>query len=235
MLAVGAPVTARFVAVVAGPEHELAAAARRVAGGPDRDERAGRFAVVLDRERGTVAGALRVIEGRRPPALREAPARIRRTEVEIRAAHGLDDGGTIVECGQPVILSPYRGKRSGLVVGSLLYRALLRICGDLSVRHVVAVLDRHAYRTALALGLPLEPLAGSAPYGRPPRHAVYGDFTRFQAALTEQAARLRRASRWAAPQPRRVDGRTLARRRVGADIARRVATGAGLDHLIVTA
>jgi GNAT superfamily N-acetyltransferase len=236
----GVPAQARFVAVVAGPGDALADVGRAVEGGTGaefrRYEDRSRFVVVLDRERGTAAGAARVIEGPDTRALREVPPLIGRTEAQVRAAHGLDDGGAIMEIASLAVRPRYRGKRSAVLVGTLLYRALIRLGRDREVRHVVAVLDRDACRTMVLLGFPMVPMAGSRPFrrrGSAEKHAVYGDFTRFEPAVAEQAARLRRSARPACPQLRRTDQRAFAQRRVGAGIARRLATGDGLDDLIL--
>jgi GNAT superfamily N-acetyltransferase len=236
----GVAARARFVAVVAEPGDALANVGRAVEDGTGDEfrpyEDRSSFVVVLDRERGTAAGAARVIEGPHTRALHEVPPLIGRTEAQVRAAHGLDDGGTIMEIASLAVRPRYRGKRSGVLVSTLIYRALIRLGRDRDVRHVVAVLDRDAYRSTVLLGFPVVPMAGSRPFrhrGCAEKHAVYGDFTRFEPAIAEQAARLRRSSRPGCPQLRRVDQRTFAQRRVGAGIARRLATGDGLDELIL--
>ena len=202
-------------------------------------EHAGRIVVVLDRERRQPAGAVRVIadDGRGTPALHDASAALGRAPAQIRAAHGMDDGAGICEFGVPAILPRYRGKRSAVQVGTLLYRACVRIARDAGMRHVVAVLDRAAARNALGLGTPFVPLAGSAPLthrGAAGARALYGDLDRFEAAFAEQAARLRRAARpGGGVTVRGNDLKRLAVRRVAADIAGRLATGAGLDDRII--
>jgi GNAT superfamily N-acetyltransferase len=234
------PAQARFVAAVAGPGDALANVGRAVEGGTGEEfrpyEDRSTFVVVLDRERGTAAGAARVIAGPHNRALHEVPALIGRTEAQVRAAHGLDDGGTIMEIASLAVRPRYRGKRSAVLVSTLIYRAVIRLGRDRDVRHVVAVLDRDAYRNTVLLGFPVAPMAGSRPFrhrGSAEKYAVYGDFTRFEPAIAEQAARLRRSARPGCPQLRRVDQRTFAQRRVGAGIARRLATGDGLDELIL--
>jgi hypothetical protein len=62
-----------------------------------------------------------------------------------------------------------------------------------------------------------------------PRPARYDDFTRLETGEAEQAGRLRRSG---GQEPRRVDQRTFAQRRVGAGLARPLATGDGLDELV---
>jgi hypothetical protein len=149
----------------------------------------------------------------------------------------MDDGAGICEFGTVAVLPRYRGKRSAVQVGTLLYRACVRIARDAGMRHVVAVLDRAAARNALGLGTPFVPLAGSAPLthrGAAGARALYGDLDRFEAAFAEQAARLRRAARpGGGVTVRGNDLKRLAVRRVAADIAGRLATGAGLDDRII--
>lgn len=243
---------ARFLAVVAGPGDPLAAIGRAVerrvlteSHGPEADalaaeyapyEQHSRFIVVLDRDRRAAAGAVRVVDGPDNRALAGVPAALGRTAEQIRAAHGLADGGRIAEFGSLAVLPGYRGKRSALIVRTLLYRALIVSGKAAGVRHVVSVLDRDAYRNTALVGIPLVPLAGSRPFASRATgttYALYGEFDRFEGAIAEQAARLRRSARPGGPQLRHVDQRTLAQRRVGADLARRLATGDGLDDRIL--
>jgi GNAT superfamily N-acetyltransferase len=214
----GAP-AGRFRAVVAGPDGPLADAARAVereaAGAADHRpyEQRSRFLLVLDADRGAVAGMVRVIEGPDTPSGHRIPA------------HLAADGGKLWEYTVPAVLPEYRGKRSALVVSTLLYRTLIRLCRAERVRHLVARMDRSAQRNARLLGIPAEPFAHEGPATQ----AVYADVARIVSSIAEQAARLRRSSRPGGPELGRIDNRTLAQRRVGADLARRLATGDGLD------
>ena len=237
----------RFVAVVTGPGHPLAdvgrtvqrlvaaeagAAARPPAGEPPADEESVRTVVVLDRDRRQPAGAARVRTDARG-ALRDVSAAIGRSPAQVRFAHGLAGDAPVGEFGPVAILPRYRGKRSAVQVGTLLFRALMLTGRAAGLRHVVAVLDRAAARNARGLGAPFVPLAGAAPtaYGT---RAVYGDLTRFERAFAAQAARLRRAARpGGGATVRGNDLQRLAVRRVTADIAGRLSTGDGLDDRII--
>ncbi len=243
----------RFVAVVAAADDPLADVGRTVerlvaaedgraealTAGYAPDEPYSRMIVVLDRERRQPAGSARVVEdaGQGTRAMRLAPAAIGRTTDEIRAAHGIDDGGPVWEMGAAAMLPEYRRKRSAVQVGTLLYRAFVLLGRHAGVRHVVAVLDRSAARNVHGLGSPFVALAGSAPFahlGSPGTRALYGDLTRFESAFAEQAARLRRAARpGGGVTVRGNDLKRLAVRRVAADIAARLATGDGLDDRII--
>jgi hypothetical protein len=227
----------RFVAVVADGDHPLADVGRTVERlvaaetGPAA-EPSSRMVVVLDRERRAPAGAARVVV--HPGRVLDDGARATgRTPAQIRSAHGMDDGAPVGEFGPVAILPRYRGKRSAVQVGTLLYRALMLAGRAAGLRHVVAILDRAAARNAAGLGTPFVPLAGAAPSAHGTR-AVYGDLTRFERAFAEQAARLRRAARpGGGVTVRGNDLKRLAVRRVTADIAGRLATGDGLDERII--
>jgi hypothetical protein len=246
----------RFLAAVTGPGDPLADVGRTV----EREvfeERFGnttsvmtaeyaayeadsRFIVVLDRERGLPAGAARMIDGGRhgTKAMHDAPAAIGRSAAEICAAHGMDDDAPVREFATVVVLPEYRGKRSALQVSTLLYRAFIRLSTADGVRHVVAMLDRAAYRNVIGLGTPFVAMAGSAPFqylGSSGTHALYGFLPDFETSIGAQAARLRRSSRPAGAEVRNTDLRKYAVRRVAADVAGRLASGEGLDERILTA
>jgi len=194
--------------------------------------------VVLDRERRQPAGAARITadDGTGTRAMHVASAAIGSSPDEIRAAHGMDDGGPVWEMGAAAMLPEYRRKRSAVQVGTLLYRAFVLLGRRAGVRHVVTVLDRAAVRNVLGLGTPFVPMAGSRPFphlGSPGTRALYGDLTRFEGAFAAQAARLRRAARPGGVAVRGTDLKRLAVRRVAADVARRLSTGDGLDDRII--
>ena len=128
------------------------------------------------------------------------------------------------------VLPRHRGKRSALTVSTLLYRTLITLARAEGARQLTTVMDRAAYRAVRLIGLPLRPVEEPGPAGTV---RLAGDVARFERSLTEQAATLRRAARPGAPEVRRVGQRRLAERRIGADIARRLATGDGLDEHIL--
>jgi hypothetical protein len=237
-----------------GPDEPLADVARTLecetfleSFGNDADEMAGeyapyerdsRFLMVLDRRRGGPAGCARIIEGTGPgtKTLDDAPKLIGRTPQEIAAAHHLN-GEKVWDYATVAVRPAYRGQRSALMVSSLLYRAVLVQGTREGVRHLTAMLDRGVYRNTRLLGMPFVTLAGSSPFsylGSAENRAVYADFPAVAAALVEQSDRLRRMARPALDDLRRVDPRRLLRRRIAADVARRVATGNGLDQFIAS-
>jgi hypothetical protein len=194
----------RFLAVPAWLGDPLAGVARAVlheAGAAGDEPRHSRFLVVLDRERVRPAGAMRYA-----------------------------DDGPVRTFTPAAVPHRYRGKRSAVIVGTLLYRALYRSAAADGVHRLETATDRAGYRTVRLIGLPLRPAGDPGP-GDTLRLA--GDVAGFERSIAEQAARLRRAARPGGPEVRRVDQRTLAERRIGADIARRLATGDGLDEHIL--
>jgi hypothetical protein len=195
----------RFLAVPARTGDPLADVARAVlhdAGPAGAEDRRSRFLLVLDRERVRAAGAMRYA----------------------------DDGP--VRTFTPVAVLPrYRGKRSAVIVGTLLYRALFTSARADGIRRLETEMDRAGYRTVRLIGLPLRPVDAIGPADT---LRLAGAVSGFERSIAEQAARLRRAARPGGPEVRRVDQRTLAERRIGADIARRLATGEGLDEHILT-
>ena len=245
------PRRGRFHAFVVGPDHPLAdvgrAVERRVfeeAFGNDAAvmsaeygpyERNSLFFVVLDRERGVPAGVSRVIadDGPRVKTLDDAPAHIGRSVPEITAIHRLT--GTVWDFATVAVLAEYRG-RASLAVSSLLYRAFLLAGRRAGAQHVVAMLDRRAYRNIRLIGVPVETLAGSDafPYlGSAENHAIHIEFPRVEPAVRAQAARLRRPF---GPILGELPGRGLRRlviRRAAARISHRVGTGRGLDEHIL--
>ncbi len=240
-----------FVTLVAGPDTPLAdvgralerrifeeafgndAAVMAAEYGPYEDRSL--FFVVLDRRRGVPAGVGRVIadDGPRVKTLDDAPAHIGRTTAEIAAVHGMTTG-TVWDFATIAVLPEYRG-RAALAVSSLLYRAFLLAGRRAGARHVVAMLDRRAYRNIRLIGVPVETLAGSDafPYlGSAENRAIHVDFPIIEESVREQAARLRRPF---APILGELPGRGLRRlllRRVAAGVSGRIASGKGLDEHI---
>lgn len=245
--------TGQFVAVVAGREHPLAAVARAVERqtfeetfGNDGSAMAAEygsyesrslFFVVLDRHTGMPAGAGRVIEGRAAAVktIHDAPAHIGVDTTGILAAHGMT-GKLIWDFATVAVLPAYRGNRSSLTVSSLLYRCFLVAGKRAGIKHVVAMLDRGAYRNMLLLGAPVQPLAGSAAFeylGSPETRALYVPFEDLEPGIAAQAGRL---SRPFGPIRGEIPAgglRGTMIRRVAAGVSRRVSTGKGLDRQIV--
>jgi len=244
----------QFVSVVAGPEHPLAAVARAVerqifeeAFGNDADTMAAEygpyenrslFFVVLDRRRGMPAGAGRIIEGHgaEVKTIHDAPAYIGVDTEAILAAHGMA-GRKIWDYATIAVLPQYRGGRSSLTVSSLLYRTFLVTGKRAGVEHAVMMLDRGAYRNLQLLGVPFEPLAGSQPFeylGSAENRALHAPFDALTPAIATQARRLGRPFAKITGEIRATGPRRLMVRRVAAGVARRVASGRGLDrHILV--
>jgi hypothetical protein len=241
------PAPGRFLSVVVSPGEPLADVGRTVerlvfesAFGNDTGvmaaeygayEDRSRFFVVLDRRSGMPAGVVRVIEddSSQVKTIIDAPAHIGVPMDEIRAAHGLT--GRVWDFATIAVLPEYRG-RSSLAVSSLLYRTFLLAGERAGVRHVVAMLDRGAWRNIRLLGVPVAQMAGSGPFaylGSAENRAVHIDFRFIGPAIARQAVQLRRPGR---PIVGTLPGRGLRKlliRRVAAGISRRVSTGAGLD------
>jgi hypothetical protein len=196
-----------------------------------------RFFVVLDRRLGMPAGVVRVIEddGPQVKTIVDAPAHIGVPVSEISAFHGLT--GRVWDFATVAVLPEYRG-RSSLAVSSLLYRTFLLAGERAGVRHVVAMLDRVAWRNIRLLGVPVAQMAGSGPFaylGSAENRAIHIDFRFIEPAIARQAAQLRRPGR---PIVGTLPGhglRKLLIRRVAAGISRRVSTGKGLDPHIALA
>jgi hypothetical protein len=243
----------RFVCAVVGPGTPLAAVGRTLERqvfertfGNDAEvmakeygpyETTSLFFVVLDRRRCLPAGVARMIEstGRGVKTIDDAPACIGVPVQEILAAHGMD-GGTVWDCATLAVLPEYRGRRTGLLVSSLLYRTFLVIGDRRGVRHAVAMLDRGAYKGIGLLGTPLQPLAGSGPFeylGSGENRAVYMDFPAIAPAVTAHARTLRAAARPGLSTLRRGGLRRLLLARMAAIASLRVGVGRGVDHLIV--
>ncbi len=237
----------RYLSIVVGPDEPLADVGRTVERqvfeatfgndaavmaaeyGPYEDR--SRFFVVLDRRSGMPAGVVRVIEDddSRVKTIIDAPAHIGVPVDEIRAFHGLT--GRVWDFATIAVLPEYRG-RSSLAVSSLLYRTFLLAGKQAGVRHVVAMLDRAAWRNIRLLGVPVAQLAGSGPFaylGSAENRAVHIEFPLVEPAVARQAIQLRRPGR---PIVGSLPGRGLRKlliRRVAAGISRRVSSGEGLD------
>ena len=244
----------QFVSVVVGPEHPLAAVARVVERqifektfGNDAATMAAEygpyesrslFFLVLDRRRGMPAGTGRVIEGHGEAVktIHDAPAYIGVDTTAILAAHDMT-GKKIWDIATIAVLPEYRGGRSSLTVSSLLYRTFLVTGKRAGVEHAVMMLDSGAYRNVLLLGAPLEPLAGSEPFeylGSAENRALYAPFDAVGPAISAQAKRLGRPFAKITGEIRATGPRRLMARRVAAGVARRVASGRGLDrHILV--
>ncbi|MFI5840973.1 hypothetical protein ACIA8K_14830 [Catenuloplanes sp. NPDC051500] len=240
----------RFAALLAGTDHPLADPARSIERiafeqtfGNDAAtmsaeygpyEPASRFIIVLDQAHRLPAGVIRLID--ESPAglksLNDAPAHIGGTVEAIRAHHHMTDGRPAVDVATLAVLPEYRGARSALV-STLLYRTLYRVFTREHITHVVAMIDRDAYRNLRRIGTPFVPMLASGPFaylGAAENHALYGHFPDFGPAITQNAAALRESARPTLADLRHP--RRLLFRRAAAHIATSIITGNGLDRQI---
>jgi hypothetical protein len=244
----------RFVTAVAGPESDLAAVGRSLERqvfeetfGNDSAvmtaeygpyEAASLFFVVIDRRRGVPAGVARMIESRGAGAktVDDAPRHIGVDVPTILAVHGMT-GGKVWDCATLAVLPRYRGRRSALLVSTMIYRTFLVEGRRHGVRHAVSMLDRGAYRNLGLIGVPMDTLAGSGPFaylGSAENRAVHMDFPAIETAVREQAASMRRAARPGLWTLRPGGLRKLLLRRVAATVSLRIGTGRDVDdHIIV--
>jgi hypothetical protein len=132
--------------------------------GPYED--ASRFFVVMDQRRRQPAGVLRVI-GNSATGLKTlndiAGEPLRISPAEVQEQHGIADLDHCWDVGTLAVLPEYR-RIGGRTVSLLLYRALYLHAGRHGIDHVVTIMDRHAHRVLLALGVPFVPICGSEPF-----------------------------------------------------------------------
>ena len=179
------------------------------------------------------AGAGRVITGG-GKTLDDAPGHIGVDLSVIVSTHGMYDG-KIWDLATVAVLPGYRSGAAGTQVRALLYRTLGNAGRRAGVRHVVAVLDRPAFRGLALLGAPMETMTGSQPFSlpaAPETRALYLDFTDLLAAIGRQAEHLRRRGAFAG-EIRARGLRRLVLRRLAARMSEQVATGKGLDEHIL--
>jgi len=189
------------------------------------------FFLVLDRRTAMPVGAGRAIEGG-GKTLDDAPERIGEDLSAIVAAHDLYEG-RIWDFATVAVLPEYRGSKSAPLVSSLLYRTFLAAGRRAGVRHVVTMLDRHAFRSMTLLGAPVVAMAGSAPFeyrGSASTRALYVPFAALVPSIARQSERLARIGANFEGEIRARGLRRLIIRRVAARVSRQVATGEGLDE-----
>lgn len=142
-------------------------------------DRASRFFVVMDQRRRRAAGVLRVIENSAAglKTLRDIAGPLGMPEAAVRARHGIGDLDRCWDVGTLAVRPEYRRSATrGRTVSLLLYRALYVHAVHAGVEHVVTVMERHAHRVLLALGVPFVPVCDSGPfdYMDTPCTALYG-------------------------------------------------------------
>jgi hypothetical protein len=189
------------------------------------------FFLVLDRRTTMPVGAGRVIEGG-GKTLDDAPEHIGADLSAIVAAHDMYEG-RIWDFATVAVLPGYRGGKSALVVSSLLYRTFLNAGRRAGVRHVVTMLDSHAFRSMTLLGAPIEPMAGSEPFeylGSASTRALYVPFAALAPAIARQSERLAKIGSRFQGEIRARGLRRLIIRRIASRVSHQVATGKGLDE-----
>jgi hypothetical protein len=145
-------------------------------------------------------------------------------------------GEKVWDCATLAVLPQYRGGRSSLLVSTMIYRTFLVLGRRHGVRHAVAMLDKGAFRNLQLIGVPMRTLADSGPFaylGSAENRAVHMDFSAIEAAVCEQAARMRRSARPGLTALRRDGLRKLLIRRVAARVSLRIGTGEDVDEHIV--
>lgn len=162
-------------------------------------DRASRFFVVMDQRRRRAAGVLRVIENSAAglKTVNDVTGPLGVTEAEVRAHHGIDDLDRCWDVGTLAVRSEYRRSATrGRTVSLLLYRALYVHAVRAGVEHVVTVMDRHAHRVLLALGVPFVPVCDSGPfdYMGTPCTALHGLVARLCPEVEARSRRLRATS-----------------------------------------
>ena len=161
--------------------------------GPYED--ASRFFVVMDQQRRRPAGVLRVI-GNSAAGLKtlhdiaEEPLHL--SPAQVQEQHGVADLDRCWDVGTLAVLPEYR-RIGGRTVSLLLYRALYLHAGRHGIDHVVTIMDRHAHRVLLALGVPFVPICRSEPfdYLGTPCTPLYGHVPDLPASVQARSRRLR--------------------------------------------
>jgi hypothetical protein len=147
--------------------------------GPYEDYSA--FFLVVDREQRRPAGALRIIEcseyGLKSLNDLEGPPLHLRLP-EIIEAHAIDDLNSCWDIGSLAVLKEYRGAATDHVVSTMLYGYSFAEVHRRGIKHVVTILDKHAYAQLVELmGVPFSPIAGTEPFsylGSENSRACYG-------------------------------------------------------------
>lgn len=170
-------------------------------------EEASAWLLVVDRHKRRAAGCLRVIKpsGACLKTLRDIsnpPLSIRQLDALNR--HRMQLAKTW-DIGTLAVLPEYRGDH---LVASELYGQLFAALRRARVRHVVTVLDDHAYQQlATVLGVPWEHICGSEPVaylGSAKSHAVVCDVAKVLPAVEKHAAALGSMRAVVGPLARRI-------------------------------
>ena len=127
-----------------------------------------KFLLVVDRATEQPAGVLRIIQHSENGLktlndIAQEPLSISlQTVIDY---HGIDDLSQCWEVGSLAVLKPYRGEAAGHLVSTMLYGLFYKLVSGLGIRHVVAILDGHAYaQLTETFSVPFVPIAGSAPF-----------------------------------------------------------------------
>lgn len=156
-------------------------------------EAASTWLLVVDRHRQRVAGTIRVIK--HSSAGLKTLVDVSRPPLSIPTfrvleQHGVDLAKTW-DVGTLAVLPEYRGDH---LVASELYGQLYSAARRARVKHLVTVLDDHAYQQLVTvLGVPWEPMCGSEPgpyLGSVKSHAVVGHLAKALPAVEKHVASL---------------------------------------------
>jgi hypothetical protein len=147
--------------------------------GPYEDYSA--FFLVVDREQRCAAGALRVIEhsaqGLKSLNDLDGPP-LHLSLEEVLDAHEIDDLESCWDIGSLAVLKEYRGAATDHIVSTMLYGYSFAEVHRRRIKHVVTILDKHAYAQLVELmGVPFKPIAGTGPFsylGSENSRACYG-------------------------------------------------------------
>jgi hypothetical protein len=161
-----------------------------------------RFLLVVDTEAQLPAGTIRII--RHSESGFKTLNDVERSCLAVSAGaatqhHGIADLDSCWDVGTLAVLKGYRGRSTDHFVSTLLYGRLHSEARSLGIRHLVTVLDRHAFSQLTQMfAIPFEPLAGSAafPYlGSESSRAVYGYLPSFVPSMNAYLDTLHDAAR----------------------------------------
>jgi hypothetical protein len=131
-------------------------------------EAASTFLLVVDRELGRPAGALRVIAHsdhglKTLNDIAQEPLSIPTDAVA--QYHGIRDLENCWDVGALAVLKDYRGRGEDHVVSTTLYGLFVAEARRARIDHVVAIIDSHAYtQLTQVVGMPFTTIAGSEPF-----------------------------------------------------------------------
>lgn len=197
------------------------------------------FLLVVDMHRLRPAGSMRLIYSISGPcdykSIDDLKPAFGINSTQYFEATKISDRRKVIDVATLAVCDSHRGSTSGsYIVSTLLYRALTLFILSNGFEHLVAILDRDAWRALTYLGMPITDALefGHFPYlGSQESRAAYLLCSEFFPALLRRNAELRRqlwSVRALILSPQRYLRKVASLRLQGA-----MATGKGLDHLIV--